>query len=90
MAAIRETAEETGLTVEITRLIAVTFPPNKVIVIAYAAHVINGTLGAADDMEDAGWFTPDALPELAFESTRRLVSRWASDLNGSESARGDP
>ncbi len=89
LAAVRETAEETGLTVEITRLVDVTFPPNKVIVIAYAARVIDGTLGAADDVEDVGWFTPGDLPELAFESTQRLVSQWISDLSESERTRGD-
>jgi 8-oxo-dGTP diphosphatase len=89
LAAIRETAEETGLMVEITRLVDVTFPPNKVIVIAYTARVIDGTLGAADDVEDVAWFTPSDLPELAFESTQRLVSRWLSDLSGSERAHGD-
>ncbi len=82
-AAIRETAEETGLHVEITGLLEVTFPPRQVIVISYAARVIDGTLGAADDVDDVRWFAPDDLPELAFESTQRLVNRWIERRNGS-------
>ncbi len=88
LAAVRETAEETGLNVQITGLLDVTFPPNGVIVISYAAQVVGGTLGAADDVEDVCWFTPDNLPELAFESTLRLVSLWLGKLNGQENSIG--
>jgi 8-oxo-dGTP diphosphatase len=76
-AAIRETAEETGLVVEITRLIDVMKPPDVVtIVIAYAAKVVGGVLCAGDDAEIAAWFTGQNLPELAFQSTQRLVAAW--------------
>ena len=85
-AAIRETAEETGLRVEVTGLLDVSFPPRQVIVISYAARVIDGTLGAADDVEDVRWFAPGELPELAFESTQRLVNQWIERLNGPPAA----
>jgi ADP-ribose pyrophosphatase YjhB (NUDIX family) len=88
LAAARETTEETGLAVEITRLLDVTFPPNGVIVISYAAAVIGGTLCAADDVEDVRWYNPADLPELAFESTRRLVSLWIDNPNGQERSVG--
>lgn len=89
LAAIREAAEETGLNVEITGLLDVLYG-GVTIVIAYAAQVVDGILGAADDVDEVGWFAPSVLPELAFESTERLISRWISDLHGSEDAVGNP
>jgi 8-oxo-dGTP diphosphatase len=88
LAAVRETEEETGLTVEITRLLDVTFPPNGVIVISYAARVIGGTLCAADDVEACGWFQPGELPDLAFDSTRRLIGKWMDNFNTQENSVG--
>ncbi len=80
-AAVREAAEETGLTVEILELLDVTFPLNGVIiVISYTARVVDGILAAADDVEDVRWFRPADLPELAFESTQRLVRQWINNL----------
>jgi 8-oxo-dGTP diphosphatase len=84
LAAVREAEEETGLTVEITGLLDVTFPPNGVIVISYAGKVIGGTLCAADDVEACCWFKPDDLPDLAFDSTRRLIGLWIDNLNTQE------
>lgn len=76
-AAIREAAEETGLNVEIMRLIDVMFGSNdNTIVITYAARVIGGTLSAADDAEEVRWFGADELPELAFQSTHTVVAAW--------------
>jgi 8-oxo-dGTP diphosphatase len=75
-AAVREMAEETGLSVEITRLIDVTFD-NGIIVIMYAAQVVGGALQAQDDADDARWFGPADLPELAFRSTQVLITAWS-------------
>lgn len=79
-AAAREVHEETGLQVEIVRLLDV-FPKaddtgTADIIIAYAARVIGGTLQADDDAEAAGWFTAAELPELVFATTRILIGRW--------------
>ncbi len=80
-AAIREVTEETGLDIAILQLLDVTFPPNKVIVISYAAQIIGGILAAADDVEAVDWFAPDNLPELAFDSTKRLVNAYFRPLS---------
>ena len=79
--AIREVREETGLEVRITRLIDVFYSGRQngaSIIIVYAAEVIGGTLQPQDDAEKAEWFTAEHLPDLAFESTRRLVAAWAA------------
>ncbi len=83
--AVREALEETGLQVRVTGLLDVfhgTHRPGASILIVYAAEVIGGELAPADDAEAAAWFGPDALPELAFESTHRVVGDWARSLRG--------
>jgi 8-oxo-dGTP diphosphatase len=75
-AAIREASEETGLQVEIGGLLDVLYNQNGHIVIVYAARWVSGVLRAGDDAEEARWFSPENLPELAFESTNQLVSAW--------------
>lgn len=83
-AAIRETFEETGLQVEVARLIDVYFDVDDggVITIAYAVRILGGELQAGDDALDAVWFSrEDVLPELIFVSTKAIVARWlAGDL----------
>ncbi len=78
-AAIRETLEETGLQVQIDRLLDV-FPRRDHgladIVIAYGATITGGALCAGDDAVSAGWFPRDALPELVFYPSITLVNRW--------------
>jgi ADP-ribose pyrophosphatase YjhB (NUDIX family) len=77
IAAVREVREETGLQVHITRLLDVLY--DHAIVIIYEASVIGGELRAADDAEDAQWFTRRTLPEVAFRSTQEILSAWLTD-----------
>lgn len=82
LAAIRETHEETGLDIDIVRLLDVIYnPPDPThtgasIAILYLGRVIGGTLCAQDDVEAVGWFTKDDLPSLAFASTYTAINRW--------------
>ena len=78
----RETLEETGLEVAVRDLIDVYFNPPQsdgpaTIFILYQATVTGGTLRPGDDAADARFFPPDKLPELAFQSTRAMVARFA-------------
>lgn len=74
-AARREMFEETGLEVTITRPVDVLFDSGKIIIV-YAAQVNGGTLSANDDVDDARWFGPDELPDLAFQSTQTMIDAW--------------
>jgi len=82
-AARREFLEETGLDIQIDRLVDV-FPRSLQdggtadIIIAYAGHITGGTLQADDDAEAVGWFASGDLPELVFATTDMLVQRWLS------------
>ena len=79
-AAIREVSEETGLTVEITRLIDVqsgTDLHGASIVITYAGRVLEGVAHPLDDADAVLWVAVgDLLPDLAFESTRFMLETW--------------
>ena len=76
---MREVLEETGLEVEIERLLDV-FPKRDNgladIIIAYSATVLGGILQADDDASDVGWFGKDEVPELVFYPSIALVERW--------------
>lgn len=75
-AAVREVYEETGIRVTITELVAVRSNGGP-IVITYAAQAEHGTPFAGDDAHAVRWFSAhEALPELAFESTRTMLEDW--------------
>jgi ADP-ribose pyrophosphatase YjhB (NUDIX family) len=72
-AAVRETFEEANLRVRLTGILDVySFTGHDVVVVAYAADVVGGTLAPQDESLEARAFAPETIPwdELAFESTR--------------------
>lgn len=79
-AAERECLEETGLRVRATRLVDVVagqeHSRGASIVIVYQAEIVGGVLQARDDAEAAAFFSPEDLPELGFEATRRILAEW--------------
>ncbi len=85
-AAIREVREETGLAIEITRLIDVQTGPDShgaSIVIIYAARALDGIARPLDDADAVLWYAVgDPLPELAFESTRQMLDTWITNQPG--------
>lgn len=77
VAAVRECREEAGIEVTGVRLLDVSFN-GRVIVITYAAQTdATSEPHAADDADRVGWFAPDALPPLAFDSMARPIAVWA-------------
>ncbi len=80
-AAIRETKEEAGLEVRLTRLVgAYSYPGNTVIVIVYAAEVTGGFLQIDEESSDIRVFRPAEIPwgELAFPSTSQALRDFLS------------
>lgn len=80
----RELAEEVGLAVDVQDLIQI-YPMNNGegrrvgIVLAFTATPADdlAIVRVGDDVADAGWFAPDAIPaDLAFESTITLIQAW--------------
>jgi 8-oxo-dGTP diphosphatase len=71
-AARREALEETGLEVAVGAVIEV-YPgePGSGVTffMSFEGTVLGGTLLAGDDATDVGFFSRDALPDLAFSST---------------------
>lgn len=75
-AAVRETLEEANLRVSLTGILdAYSFSQSEVVVIVYAAEVLEGTPEARDESLEVRLFLPEDVPwdELAFPSTRAAL-----------------
>lgn len=80
-AAIRETEEETGFSVELDGLLATWMRPGfPIIVVIYRAHITAGELRVApDEASEARFFPREHLPpieELAWPSTAHGLDAW--------------
>lgn len=77
-AALREVLEETNLKVRIKELMMVMsgqeYEKGAHILIVYRAEILKGKLAAGDDALSADFYNLDALPPLAFSSTRSILS----------------
>lgn len=84
LAAMRECREETGLDVDTLTLLDVSFN-GRVIVITYT-----GTVGPhaeptpQDDADRAGWFDPNNLPPLAFDTMHQAIAAWKKRVTSDE------
>jgi ADP-ribose pyrophosphatase YjhB (NUDIX family)/GNAT superfamily N-acetyltransferase len=78
-AAVRETFEEAHLVVELEGLLdafSYGIGHDRGVLLVYAGHVVSGEIEAGDDAEEAGWFGPDELPEIAFRTHREVLRQW--------------
>lgn len=70
--ALRELHEETGISGVIRSLLGVRSNHSDrygtVLIVGYLITDYSGALTPGDDAEEADFFTPDGLPEIAFES----------------------
>jgi ADP-ribose pyrophosphatase YjhB (NUDIX family) len=91
-AAVRETLEETGLTVRIRELLgAYSATGNPVVFIAYSARATSGRIRVGAECQDVRFFPPDALPPLAFAHDPAIVQAWLSRRRpGSDAPRRTP
>jgi len=75
----REVYEETGLSVEIDRLLGAYSPCKgiNVIILFYLAKPASGQMVAGDDASEVEAFSRDALPgNVAFELHRRMIAQF--------------
>ena len=73
-AAAREVLEETGLKVDITRLLGVfSESGHPVIVVAFQGQEISGHLQTSDETLDIDFFSVDELPNLAFPRDIQII-----------------
>lgn len=80
----REVFEETGLNVEIDRLVGAHSPGKgiNVIILFYLAKPATGLMVAGDDASEVGSFTKDTLPaNVAFELHRRMIAQFFDSFN---------
>jgi ADP-ribose pyrophosphatase YjhB (NUDIX family) len=79
-AAVRETFEETGLTVDITGLLNVYSYAGSPVIIVYTARVTGGTLTPCAENDLVEWIEAEAIPwdKLAFPSTRDALREWTA------------
>jgi ADP-ribose pyrophosphatase YjhB (NUDIX family) len=85
-AAERECLEETGLRAQVTGLFDVIYgqehPRGAHILIVYLARVQPGRLEPGDDVDRAGYFPLGELPPLAFDTTRRVLTKLTEQAAG--------
>ena len=79
-AAAREVWEETGLIVEVDRLVGLFSQiGNPVIVAAFAATETGGELAPGPEALEAAFFATGALPDLAFPRDTEILARWQGE-----------
>src|SRR5438034_4763795 len=70
----REVREETGLEVEVERLVGVYSKPQKQeVVLTFLCQVIGGTLQSTEEIRESRYFAPDALPENTLPKHRQRI-----------------
>ncbi len=70
----REVYEETGLKVEIERLVGVYSKPQKQeVVLTFSCHVTGGTLHETEETSECCYFAPDNLPSNTLPKHRQRI-----------------
>jgi 8-oxo-dGTP pyrophosphatase MutT (NUDIX family) len=91
--AVRETLEETGVTVEITGLLGIYSDPGHIVAysdgeirqefeIILIGRPVSGEPAANDEASDVGWFAPDELKGLDIHPTQwRQLRDWLDETH---------
>jgi ADP-ribose pyrophosphatase YjhB (NUDIX family) len=81
--AVREVEEETGLVVRIDGLVGIfSEAGHPVLVAAFAAHEVGGSLKPGAEALEVGFFPLDALPPLAFPRDLDILAQWRALRDG--------
>jgi ADP-ribose pyrophosphatase YjhB (NUDIX family) len=76
-AMIREVREETNLEVQVEQLLGLySEAGNPVVLAAYVAVAVGGTLTPGEEVSEVGLFAVDGMPELAFPNDQRILGDW--------------
>lgn len=76
-AAVRETAEETGLEVAADGIAGVfSAPDTGILIVAYHGRIGGGTLAAGDEVRDLGLFERGRLPAQPGAHSGSVLDRW--------------
>jgi ADP-ribose pyrophosphatase YjhB (NUDIX family) len=83
-AVVRETQEETFLTVRPIRLLNIySYPDHRTIIAAYVTEYVSGELGAGDETLEARVFGLKEIPwpQIAFSSTQEALREYISQYS---------
>jgi 8-oxo-dGTP diphosphatase len=81
-AAVREVMEETGLQVRITRIVGLySKPAEGGLAVTFEGEVVGGSLEAANEITECGYFLPDQLPEPVRAHLHERVADWSAGLS---------
>src|SRR6266480_6177819 len=70
----REVREETGLEVEVERLVGVYSKPQKQeVVLTFRCHITSGTLQPTEETSESQFFPPDAIPANTLPKHRQRI-----------------
>lgn len=82
-AAKREVFEETGVAVELDRLVGVySHRGHPVVLVVYEGHPVGGDIRPSEESHAVQWFILDALPPLAFLHDERILADWRTGRSG--------
>lgn len=80
-AAKREVKEETGLDVELNKLIGIySLEGNPVVLVVFSARITGGEVTAGYDAQDVQTFALDELPPLPFPHDEQILRDWLESL----------
>lgn len=80
-AGVRETKEETGLDVEIERVLSVTFETEHLdIVFTFLGKVVGGELMENEEADELKWFGKDELPNTTLPNQKKRLERFLGNM----------
>jgi 8-oxo-dGTP diphosphatase len=72
-AAIRETKEETGLDVEVERLLIIATTPENILGFTFLCKIVGGEITTTDESDDVRFFGQNELPEHMSPRKRAMI-----------------